>query len=277
MKKIINQIIKIFTGMLTVDPKERLTMRDLKCNEWLRGGSAAQMPETPLMTPNVLCSKGPSLQFQINATMDAFHKAHREGFRLQDVQKAPLAQRRKMKKSSTDARSSSSDSCTSAGSLTPTKSLSQSPIRQSPIRNLSNNSSTSSAASTGFTPLKNFNSKPSVLENSGYFSFRETRIAALLPTMSPIAVSDASSTESNERTSTSNNNNNNVNEFFLHGNNNESTPVRGTKRKLDVVIEDDSDDDDCIIVGEESNSSSNSSISNLSAAKRPRMKTIVID
>ncbi len=49
----------------------------------------------------------------------AFNKCKREGFRLQTVDKAPLAKRRKMKKTSTstETRSSSSESTHSSSSL----------------------------------------------------------------------------------------------------------------------------------------------------------------
>ena len=50
--------------------------------------------------------------------VQAFNKCKREGFRLQTVDKAPLAKRRKMKKTSTstDTRSSSSESTHSSSS-----------------------------------------------------------------------------------------------------------------------------------------------------------------
>lgn len=64
----------------------------------------------PLMTPDVLSSLSSpkAAQTAFNMTMVAFNQAVRTGFCLQDVSAAPLAQRRKQKKSSTDVGSSSS-------------------------------------------------------------------------------------------------------------------------------------------------------------------------
>ncbi|NXF17109.1 KS6A5 kinase, partial [Rhodinocichla rosea] len=66
----------------------------------------------------------------VTATIGAFNKYKREGFCLQNVDKAPLAKRRKMKKTSTstETRSSSSESSHSSsshshGKTTPTKTL----------------------------------------------------------------------------------------------------------------------------------------------------------
>ena len=86
------------------------------------------------------------------------------------------------------------------------------------------------------------------MENSGYFSFRESRIAALLPSMSTLTESGA------------------------------------TKRKLDIPEETEEDEDeDCIIVGEELGQQASTAISDTvnnnghSASKRRRMDTIVIE
>ena len=258
------------SGLLTVDPKQRLTMEEFRNNEWIKKASTSNCV-TPLVTPDVLGHNVTSMfnvKTQLNVTMDAFHKAHREGFRLQDVTKAPLAQRRKMKRSS-DARSSSSDSIGSLtptrGSMTPTKGLTLSPMRNSPVRNLSNNSSVSytsyaSMTSTGFTPVcaANTSKNQSVLESSGYFSFKESRIAALMPTM-PHTESEDAISDSNSR--------------------------KGAKRKLELP---DGDDDDCVIIGEEAPGSSTSQRTdgrtgsdvlnnNANNAKRPRSETIVIE
>lgn len=96
-------------GLLTVDPHRRLRMFDLITNTWLQG---CDVSATPLMTPDVLTtgSSHRSAERGVKHTFNAFHQAHREGFRLQDVGNAKLAQRRRMKKSSTDACSSISTS-----------------------------------------------------------------------------------------------------------------------------------------------------------------------
>lgn len=85
-------------GLLTVNPRERLTMRDLLRNQWINGTNLEVLSTTPLATPEVLsltCGTVNTIQSQITATLSAFHKAHRDGFRLQDVSNAPLVQRRK--------------------------------------------------------------------------------------------------------------------------------------------------------------------------------------
>ncbi|XP_031357629.1 ribosomal protein S6 kinase alpha-5-like [Photinus pyralis] len=104
----------IVQGLLTVDPQQRLRMVDLRNHPWVQGSQV--FPQTPLMTPDVLSSSG-STEKGLQATFNAFHKAEREGFRLQDVLNAKLAQRRRLKKSSSDNMSNSSCSFTSEGSL----------------------------------------------------------------------------------------------------------------------------------------------------------------
>lgn len=129
-----------FTGLLTVEPSKRLTMDDLKENEWLNRHNSLVFSCTPLRTPGVLNS---SVSSQLSATLGAFHKATREGFRLQDVAKAPLVmKRRKMMKNSVEDRSFSSDSASSGES--------SSQVQQTLQRKLS--SDTSSVCSMGFIP-----------------------------------------------------------------------------------------------------------------------------
>ena len=85
----------MFVGLLTVNPKERITMQDLLNNEWING---TNLETTPLATPDVLSVTRGSIsavQSQISATLSAFHQARRAGFRLQDVSNAPLVRRRK--------------------------------------------------------------------------------------------------------------------------------------------------------------------------------------
>ncbi|XP_039278772.1 ribosomal protein S6 kinase alpha-5 [Nilaparvata lugens] len=108
---------KVLTkGLLTVDPVQRLRMGDLLNNTWVQGCDVAT---TPLMTPDVLTAAGSahrSAEIAVKHAFSAFHQAHREGFRLQDVVNAKLAQRRRMKKSSTDNRSFSTSSSFSSSS-----------------------------------------------------------------------------------------------------------------------------------------------------------------
>ncbi|KAJ9578919.1 hypothetical protein L9F63_004876, partial [Diploptera punctata] len=113
-----SQAKHITMGLLTVDPKKRLRMVDLRNNEWLQGNNEKIYPLTPLRTPDVLTtgSTARSAEIGLTRTFNAFRLAHKEGFRLQDVGNAKLAQRRRLKKSSTDARSSSSSSNFSSSS-----------------------------------------------------------------------------------------------------------------------------------------------------------------
>ncbi|GIY65283.1 ribosomal protein S6 kinase alpha-5 [Caerostris extrusa] len=100
----------LICGLLTVDPHRRLTMLHLRQHSWFQSVSLGICSNTSLMTPDVLCSltSPRAAETALNATIHAFHVATKEGFRLQDVSAAPLAQRRKQKKSSTDVGSSSS-------------------------------------------------------------------------------------------------------------------------------------------------------------------------
>uniref|UniRef100_A0AAQ4QY43 non-specific serine/threonine protein kinase n=1 Tax=Gasterosteus aculeatus aculeatus TaxID=481459 RepID=A0AAQ4QY43_GASAC len=57
---------ELVKGLLTVDPETRLKLSDLKENSWLQG--AASMSTTPLCTPDVLESSGPTVRTYVNAT-----------------------------------------------------------------------------------------------------------------------------------------------------------------------------------------------------------------
>nr|CAD7460076.1 unnamed protein product [Timema tahoe] len=100
-------------GLLTVDPKERLRMIDLRANDWVQGNNSRLYPATPLMTPDVLTTGSSARSAEmvmhdldVNVSIDM----------LQDVVNAKLAQRRRMKKSSTDNRSSTSSSFSTSSS-----------------------------------------------------------------------------------------------------------------------------------------------------------------
>uniref|UniRef100_A0A669D5L2 non-specific serine/threonine protein kinase n=1 Tax=Oreochromis niloticus TaxID=8128 RepID=A0A669D5L2_ORENI len=117
---------ELVKGLLTVDPESRLKLSDLKENSWLQGG--ASMSTTPLCTPDVLESSGPTVRTYVNATYKAFNRGKREGFFLKSVDNAPLAKRRKMKMTSTgvetrwsSSSSSSSSSTSSSASATASK------------------------------------------------------------------------------------------------------------------------------------------------------------
>lgn len=105
---------EVICGLLTVEPRQRISMQKLLQHPWLRDLSVSS--KIPLMTPDVLSSLSSpkTAHTALNLTMVAFNNAVRTGFCLQDVSAAPLAQRRKQKKSSTDVGSSSSLSSVSS-------------------------------------------------------------------------------------------------------------------------------------------------------------------
>nr|XP_014341981.1 PREDICTED: ribosomal protein S6 kinase alpha-5 [Latimeria chalumnae] len=129
-KSVSQEAKDLIQGLLTVDPNKRIKMSSLRYNEWLQDSS--QLSSNPLMTPDILGSSAASVHTYVKATFHAFNKCKREGFCLQNVDKAPLAKRRKMKKTSTstETRSSSSESSYSSssssqthGKTSPTKAL----------------------------------------------------------------------------------------------------------------------------------------------------------
>ncbi|XP_061607190.1 ribosomal protein S6 kinase alpha-4 isoform X2 [Phyllopteryx taeniolatus] len=107
---------ELVKGLLTVDPERRLKLSDLKENSWLQG--AASMSTTPLCTPDVLESSGPTVRTFVNATYKAFNRGKREGFFLKSVDNAPLAKRRKLKMTSTGVETRWSSSSSSSSSST---------------------------------------------------------------------------------------------------------------------------------------------------------------
>ncbi|KAK2190843.1 hypothetical protein NP493_66g02001 [Ridgeia piscesae] len=276
---------KLIQGLLTVDPRQRFTMSELQASEWLADSSSEHHSATPLCTPDLLSLSKAAVshvQDQISVTLTAFHKAHREGFRLQDVDMAPLARRRKLKKNSRS--SSSSDGGSShGGRATPTTQLSNSPLCGSPARNLSSNSAQSYGSSTGFTPLKPHNLDSAVHEQaitipSDYFSFHEK---------DGITSSSASAVGSTTTTVTSSLSSQQSSRLDELSSSNESI-TKGTKRKLEIYDESDGEDDDCFIVGDDLNIPTSKVImstrtnsdcvnNNDKADELPSQKLVVID
>lgn len=142
----------LIQGLLTVEASERMTMQAVKNSEWLMGSDSQVYSVTPLRTPGVLCHSNTVVHSQLSATMDAFKKATMEGFRLQNVEGAPLYKRRKEKRNSGEGRNNSTDSSNSNSSTGGgTQNNASSPIS---VRHLSSTSSTShsSTCSMGFVP-----------------------------------------------------------------------------------------------------------------------------
>uniref|UniRef100_A0AAQ4QRB1 Ribosomal protein S6 kinase n=1 Tax=Gasterosteus aculeatus aculeatus TaxID=481459 RepID=A0AAQ4QRB1_GASAC len=115
-RNVSQQAKDLIQELLTVDPNKRIKMCGLRYNAWIQDDS--QLSCNPLMTPDILGSSTASVHTYVKVTFNAFNKCKREGFRLQTVDKAPLAKRRKMKKTSTstETRSSSSESTRSSSS-----------------------------------------------------------------------------------------------------------------------------------------------------------------
>lgn len=168
------QAKSVIKGLLTVDPKQRITMSELLSHPWVVGHLKGGYSNTPLMTPDVLSSHsstGRATETAIKATFDAFHMARLEGFRLLDVSAAPLAQRRKLKKSSTDARSSS---CSSNSS-----------ISGSHATSTSSSSSTSRQRNSSLTTPTSL--RPPSDQSDSVFNYSESKVSAYLsglPTIS---------------------------------------------------------------------------------------------
>uniref|UniRef100_T1JBX6 Ribosomal protein S6 kinase n=1 Tax=Strigamia maritima TaxID=126957 RepID=T1JBX6_STRMM len=171
------------TGLLTVDPKERLTMQELRNHEWIQGQKQNIYSATPLMTPDVLTSSSSprSAEHGVKVAFDAFKLATRHGFCLQDVSKAPLAQRRKMKKSSADEARSSTSSSSSANSLS---------------SGSFNNTSPSSKNDQASTSTGRALSKST--DHESVFNFREARVQAYLSSLSENESSESKSCEKSE-------------------------------------------------------------------------------
>ncbi|KAI4472090.1 hypothetical protein MML48_1g15482 [Holotrichia oblita] len=161
-------------------------MNDLRNNSWVQGNQ--MFPQTPLMTPDILSSSG-STERGLQTTFNAFHKAHKEGFRLQDVSSAKLAQRRRLKKSSSDNNSTSSSSFTSECSL---KSGPNTPLSSRPKHKTNRNESDQSS---------NTKASPGSSENKdNVFCFGEARVKEYLRTMSTNPDQVASDDITNTRT-----------------------------------------------------------------------------
>ncbi|XP_050404797.1 ribosomal protein S6 kinase alpha-5 [Patella vulgata] len=260
-----DQAKKLIKGLLTVEPRKRLTMNDLLKNEWLFGKHDL-LSHASLPTPGILSSHTNTIHVQLSATMDAFHKATREGFRLQDVATAPLAKRRRIKKSSTDARSSSTDSNNSSSTIS-SSGVTQSPVRQSPSRTFSSASSISNA-STGFIPHK---SLLTTTEPSGNGTTVDLIDTIHVTTVDSEIDSSQGIRKGVKRTLDMMNSENDI---LIDGDDMEED-------EMEEEDDDDDDDDDCVIIGEDSfdlsdiNRNKNPSV--ISSNKTISSETIIID
>ena len=124
-----NQAKNLTKGLLTVDPRKRLSMEQLRNNSWIGACNQNNNQSGSLLTTSVLTTE--PLERYLKQTYDAFHNVTREGFRLTPVSSASskLLQKRKMKQSLSSDASSVSDrssfgsksSSSSGVTMTPTK------------------------------------------------------------------------------------------------------------------------------------------------------------
>ena len=118
-----SQAKSLTKGLLTVDPRKRLSMEQLRTNSWVMSAATSsaslQQPPQSLLTTSVLVTE--PLERCLKQTYDAFHNVTREGFRLSPLSSATskLIQRRKLKQSlssDTDRSSLGSKGSGSSGS-----------------------------------------------------------------------------------------------------------------------------------------------------------------
>lgn len=168
-------------GLLTVNPRERLQMIDLKKLPWVQGSQ--NIPQTPLMTPDVLMSSS-SAEQSLQTTFNAFHKAHKEGFRLQDVLNAKLAQRRRLKKSSSDTSSSSNFSSASSVKSVPSTPVTSRPNLTLDLRKSDSKLSITKSSDDRCSSLKVSSDSSTSSKKESVFCFGEARVKEYLRTLS---------------------------------------------------------------------------------------------
>lgn len=257
-----SQAKDVIRGLLTVDPRHRLTMDELRTHSWVQGQSRSMYLSTPLMTPDVLSSlASPKVaDCALKATFDAFHLATRGGFRLMDVSAAPLAQRRKLKKSS-DAQSyssisSNSSSCDSPSTSGRTSSSSSCfSISSTPTKTCD------SVQSLGFVPTRD-DSQAGV---TTIFTYSDTNVTAYLSTL-PSQQTDSSKLQCTTTDSILIANNPKMSSEIVIG-----PTTRSRKRKM-ANMETTKCDDDCIVIEEHSPPSLLHK-----KTKKVKVETIVID
>lgn len=84
----IKKYIFFCEGLLTVDPKKRLTINEVMGSSWLMPKNRdLPLGYVSLLTPGILSirSYAKATELAVKQTIDAFHMAAREGFRLQVI------------------------------------------------------------------------------------------------------------------------------------------------------------------------------------------------
>ncbi len=104
---------------MNIDPKKRLTVKELLRNEWIRGDKqSTEALQTPKLLSNPNDSTYCNLNHNIHKTFDAYYTAEKNGLlnaiKLRDVFEAPIAQRRRNKRSTSSNASSESNMSTNS-------------------------------------------------------------------------------------------------------------------------------------------------------------------
>ena len=108
-----SQAKDLITGLLTVDPKKRLTLTQLSKHKWLKHSSDSDSVRE-LQTPTILPSTADDT---FNETFNAFKVSLNDGFSLMDVDSAPLLVKRRglKRRNETSDKPGSGSSSSSAG------------------------------------------------------------------------------------------------------------------------------------------------------------------
>jgi hypothetical protein len=186
---------QLLRGLLNVDPKKRMKLKDLSRHEWIKSGgycmvAGTQSKTTALLTPaSSMCSLSDSssqlddrssgikivdnnlLKTQINLAFNAFHTAKQKGLfsiHLKEVFEAPLAQRRHHKRST----SSNASSESSVSTISICSSLSTSATNNTAI--------TLASLSSNTTPTKKCPTSCGKLTEQTVFNFNESYVTDYL-------------------------------------------------------------------------------------------------
>ena len=169
-------------GLLNIDPKKRLTLKEITRHEWLRDCNNFDVKplyyENCLATPKLLLTSSNSqivlendalkqLKMNINRTYNAYHEAEKQGLlkiELKAVFEAPLAQRRRNKRSTSS--NASSESNVSTNSISSSLSTSTTSM----------NNCASSTNTSSYTPTKKCPSSCGKLGEQTIFNFTDNCI-----------------------------------------------------------------------------------------------------
>lgn len=167
----------LINGLLTVDPKKRLSLAQLARHPWLRGTeTSARELQTPTVLPStagisrhcMLCVNLVLADETFNETINAFISANRDGFHLMDVETAPLlVKRRGMKRRLENNNDNKLENGRKVSGLSPVPELSESTSRRPttlPIAEANERTPSATPNSAAFTEYRD--TKPPYLKYS---------------------------------------------------------------------------------------------------------------